>query len=314
MGVVAGPPSDRRTVRLLDYDPGLGATLRPERRAEAHASAQAQVLEVARGPRTSAELAGGSRPSYGVLVLDGLANRTLVLDGVASAQLIGCGDLVRVGGDEEALVATASHWTVIEPLTVALLDERFLLTVRRWPELVAALFARVAAQDERREVHRAVSQLPRVEDRVHALLWLLAERWGRMTPHGVLLRLRLTHELIGQLVGAKRPTVSLALKQLEERGAVHRRGDGGWLLEQAWSARPAVMPEPAADGVGLLPDEPRRAPTRTRSSEEIVEEVRARIERMRHVHARMRHDVAATLARTVAARERTDALRRRGGY
>jgi len=239
MGCAAGPATGQRTIRLLDYDPALGATLRPERRAEAQARVVAPVVEVAPGTRTPAELAGGTRPPYGVLVLDGLANRTVTLDGVVSAQLVGPGDLLRIGDDGagDGLVATATRWTVLEPLTVALLDERFLLTVRRWPELVAALFARVAAQDERREVHRALAQLPRVEDRVHALMWLLAERWGRVTPQGVVLRLRLTHELIGQLVGAKRPTVSLALKELEERGVVRRRDDGGWLLEQASAPR-----------------------------------------------------------------------------
>jgi CRP/FNR family cyclic AMP-dependent transcriptional regulator len=252
MGPVEGPPAIRRTVRLLDYDPELGATLSPERLAKAHESAQATLVEVARGARSGAELTGGHQAAYGVLLLDGLANRTVVLDGVVSAQLLGRGDLVRVGSEsEEALVPTAIGWTVLEPLTAALLDERFLLTVRRWPELVAALFERVAAQEERREIHRALSQLPRVEDRVHVLLWLLAERWGRVTRQGVILRLRLTHELIGQLVGAKRPTVSLALKQLEERGAVHRRADGSWLLEQVaarcafWVSRSREVLQPA---------------------------------------------------------------------
>jgi hypothetical protein len=236
MGAARRSASGRRTIRLLDYDPALGASLRPERRAEARATAQATLVEVGRGPRTLDELVGGSDVAYGVLLLDGLANRTVVLDGVVSAQLLGRGDLVRPSSDRsETLVAAEIHWTVVEPLAVALLDERFLLTVRRWPELVAALFERVAAQEERHDIHRALSQLPRVEDRAHALLWLLAERWGRVTPEGVVLSLRLTHELLGQLVGAKRPTVSLALKELELRGSIRRRpGDGGWLLAEAW--------------------------------------------------------------------------------
>lgn len=309
MEAVAGSATGQHTIRLLDYDPALGATLRPERRAEARERAVAPVIEVAPGTRTTAELAGGTRPPYGVLVLDGIVNRTLLLDGVVSAQLIGHGDLLHINRDDDELVPTATRWTVIEPLTVALLDERFLLIVRRWPELVAALFARVAAQDERREIHRAVLQLPRVEDRVHALMWLLAERWGRMTPQGVVLGLRLTHELIGQLVGAKRPTVSLALKELEERGSVHRRGDGGWLLEHTWSAQPNTELEEATNGVALLHDDPRRMPTPTLSSEEIVQDVRRRIERMRRVHARMRADAAATLAHTIAVRERSASLR-----
>jgi len=282
-----------RTIRLLDYDPALAASLRPERRAEAHASARATLVEVGRGEREAAELNGGRAVLYGVLLLDGLANRTLVLDDVASSQLLGPGDLVRVIDDDaaKALVLTATRWTVIEPLAVAVLDERFLLTVRRWPELVAALFERLAAQEQRREIHHALLQLPRVEDRIHALLWLLAERWGRVTPQGVMLRLRLTHELLGQLVGAKRPTVSLALKELEARGTVHRRADGGWLLEQAWAREPSAEPGSAADGVGVLPDDDPAAPRppRTRGApppeRPPLDDVLARIDRMRRMTA-----------------------------
>jgi CRP/FNR family transcriptional regulator, cyclic AMP receptor protein len=85
-----------------------------------------------------------------------------------------------------------------------------------------------------------------VEDRLHAMLWLLAERWGRVTPEGVTLPLRLTHELLGQLVGAKRPTVSLAMKELEARGAVRRRLDGAWLLDPSVAGPPRQPSTPVA--------------------------------------------------------------------
>jgi CRP/FNR family transcriptional regulator, cyclic AMP receptor protein len=252
VGEVRASAEGRRTIRLLDYDPELGATLRPERREEARATAEATLVELGRGAHTLDALTDGQDAAYGVLVLDGLLNRTVMVDGVTSAQLLGRGDLVRIGGDRhDELVAATISWMAIEPLAVALLDERFLLTVRRWPELVAALFERVAAQDERREIHRALSQLPRVEDRLHGLLWLLAERWGRVTPDGVVLRLRLTHELLGQLVGAKRPTVSLALKELEVRGSIHRPAEGGWLLAEPWSADGAAEAAAEEDGAGV---------------------------------------------------------------
>jgi len=283
MGAAQGPLAER-TIRLLDYDPDLGATLRPERRAEARASAQATLIEVPRGPCSAEQMTGGRESAYGALLLDGLLKRTLVLDGVVSAQLLGRGELVRVDGEgSEALIETATRWTVLEPLTIALLDERFLISVRRWPQLVAALFQRVAAQEERRELHRALSQLPRVADRVHALLWLLAERWGHVSSQGVVLRLRLTHELIGQLVGAKRPTVSLALRELEERGTVHRRADGSWLLERAWASPPIGDPGMASEEAGLVP-----APEPPAAAAPSLREIRERVERMRglHVHAR----------------------------
>lgn len=245
-----------QTIRLLDYDPELGRSLRPERRAEARRSARATSFVVQRGSWSAHELADERAPAYGLLLLDGLASRTVVLDDVKAAQLVGRGDLLPPSDENgDALVAIAVRWTVIEPLIVARLDERFLLTVRRWPELVAALFERTAVQADRRGAHRALCQLPRVEDRLHAVLWLLAERWGVVTPEGVMLRLPLTHELLGQLVGARRPTVSLAVKQLEEEGLVHRCAGGGWLLVRTCDdpgaqprREPARLRPPAAHG------------------------------------------------------------------
>ena len=42
--------------------------------------------------------------------------------------------------------------------------------------------------------------------------------------------LALTHRILGQLVGARRPTVSTALSELAERDELVRRSDGSWLL------------------------------------------------------------------------------------
>ena len=70
---------------------------------------------------------------------------------------------------------------------------------------------------QRLAVQLAICQLPRVQDRVLAMLWLLAESWERVTSSGTTLSLSLTHQA---LVGARRPTVTLALGELAERGAV----------------------------------------------------------------------------------------------
>jgi hypothetical protein len=69
-----------------------------------------------------------------------------------------------------------------------------------------------------------------VDRRLKALFWHLAERWGRVSGDGVIVPLALTHRILGQLVGARRPTVSTALSELAERGELVRRPDGSWLL------------------------------------------------------------------------------------
>lgn len=334
-------------LRLLEYDPDLAGDLRAERRHEACTSAHVRALDVPRGTWAGPEAIHQERPCpYGVLVLEGLVARTVMLGGDdACAQLLGRGDLLRPSGDrDEALVPVAVRWTVLEPLKLALLDEQFLFTVRRWPEIVAALFDRIAAQAVRVATHRAVSQLPRVEDRIHALLWFLAERWGRVTPQGVVLPLKLTHELLGQLVGAKRPTVTLAIKELEARGTVHRRGDGAWLLEQRWVREGAELELPGHGSAGFIASEipplaiSKLAPPLHDEGEvngngnghsngtgeglnghhdqqqlplPSLSEIRHRVERMRARHERSLSEADSVLARCAAAQQHSATLRDR---
>jgi len=58
-----------------------------------------------------------------------------------------------------------------------------------------------------------------------ALMWLLAESWGRVTPAGIRLPLSLSHEVLGGLIGSRRPTVTLALTKLAEQGSLTRQDD-----------------------------------------------------------------------------------------
>jgi CRP/FNR family cyclic AMP-dependent transcriptional regulator len=66
-----------------------------------------------------------------------------------------------------------------------------------------------------------------VDRRLLTLFWHLAERWGRVGTDGVVVPLALTHRMLGLLVGARRPTVSSALR---ERDELVRGLDGSWLL------------------------------------------------------------------------------------
>ena len=78
---------------------------------------------------------------------------------------------------------------------------------------------------------RSVSYL-RVEQRVMAIFCHLASRTGTVTPDGVLLPQQLAHRQIADLVGARRPTVTLALTFLQNHDLIRRREDGRWLLAQ----------------------------------------------------------------------------------
>ena len=55
----------------------------------------------------------------------------------------------------------------------------------------------------------------------------------------------LSHRMLGQLVGARRPTVSTALGELVRHGELARRDDGTWLL----TGTPVGVPEPEIERV-----------------------------------------------------------------
>ena len=74
-------------------------------------------------------------------------------------------------------------------------------------------------------MQRAIACQPRLEVRLALVLWHLAARWGKVELGGIRLSLPLTHRLLGQLVGAERPSVSHALARLAEAGLVTGRGD-----------------------------------------------------------------------------------------
>jgi hypothetical protein len=90
--------------------------------------------------------------------------------------------------------------------------------------------ARPVFRARRLAVMQAICQFNRVDRRVLTVLWHLAERWGRVTPAGVVVPLALSHRLLAELVGARRPTVTTALGELLRAGEVSRTADGAWLL------------------------------------------------------------------------------------
>jgi CRP/FNR family cyclic AMP-dependent transcriptional regulator len=62
----------------------------------------------------------------------------------------------------------------------------------------------------------------RVEDRLLATLWHLASIWGKVTPRGTLVPFRLTHEMLASIIGAHRPTTTIAVRSLTEQGRLAR--------------------------------------------------------------------------------------------
>lgn len=143
-------------------------------------------------------------------------------------------------------------WEVLQPMTLAILDRRFALAVSQSPEVVDAVMNRLAIRLRGLSFHLAVCQMRRVDTRVLVMLWYFAERWGRVTPEGVLVPVPMTHELLSHCVGAHRPSVSSAVSRLTTMGLVGHQPRGGWILHGDPPRTLADAEEQIAEGAEAL--------------------------------------------------------------
>jgi CRP/FNR family transcriptional regulator, cyclic AMP receptor protein len=202
------------------------------------------VLAVERGPWLPPTRRADAHCHFGLLVLDGVMLRRVSLSGRTGAELLGSGDLLQpwVRQPPYDTLSAEPAWEVMERSTLAVLDQRFAARVAPWPEVAAALLARATERARMLAFQHVASHIPGLEARLLALMWALADRWGRVTPEGVLIPLRLTHATLAELVGASRPSVSTAVSQLAREGILDRTRCG-WLLDKSAPserARPAT--------------------------------------------------------------------------
>lgn len=234
-------------VRVFEHEPDLlsGLDARSTEILRHRATAPALWLE----PGTWDAAASVERPErcLGLLVLDGVMTRSVALDGRDCPELVGAGDLLRPWDDEDdASVVRRSSWHVLERTTIAVLDERFAAAICHFPPVVGQLLGRTVQRARTLAFLLAVAHVRHADTRLLMLLWHLADRWGRVTPQGVVVPCALTHELLGRLVCMRRPTASTALQRLRRAGEIERRPDGSWLL----------LGEPPAADVESPPAEP----------------------------------------------------------
>lgn len=224
----AAPDGSRPpAVRLLDAMPDLQRAIPWDDRSLAWRTLLVPVAVVPPGRLEQATGEPGARS----VVLGGIVFRNTCLRGRVATEIIGEGDVLDTHEETEpSLVPTTTEHVVHREATLAFLGERFAAAARRWPGLHDVVGEQLARQRRRASAHLAVLQMPRVEDRIVTVFSHFADRWGRVTPDGIVVDLPLTHELIGQMVGGRRPTVTLALAGLAESGALARAPDGTWLL------------------------------------------------------------------------------------
>jgi CRP/FNR family transcriptional regulator, cyclic AMP receptor protein len=224
--------SERRTISLIDALPALASHMSVESREEARPLAVVEAFDLKPGAWSPAADADAAPGDLGLLVVDGFMTRDVRLGATVACELVGRGDVLRPrdhDGDH-APVPFAIEWRVLSPARIAILDRSAALVLGRWPELIEPLVRGGVRRAQSLAFQLAVGHLRRVEPRLQVVFWHLADRWGRVTPDGVHVPLPLTHQTLGRLVGAQRPSVTTALQGLMGSGEVARLADGTWML------------------------------------------------------------------------------------
>lgn len=252
----AGEPRERASTfrYLLDLDVELAEALDVRMRLVARPAATAFTFDADVGELSLSPRLRAAMPGPGLLILDGvLAVNVRVGDRIA-AELLGPGDLVEPSdGDDEELLACTVGWRALVPMRFAALDAEFTQRVRPWPQIMQMLLRRVERRAHNLNVQRAIASQPRLDVRLALLLWHLAARWGKVEPGGIRLPLPLTHQLLGRLVGAERPSVSHALARLARSDLVTGHGDE-WHLHGNIEEQLHSMVEPTNGRVAGLFD------------------------------------------------------------
>lgn len=223
------PDHSSHPIRLLHEDLALARRVPARERAAAEAHLLARTVTVAPGGVEPAALAHDAS-TFALLLVAGMLRADVDYAGRRTSEMLVPGDVLLPhrprpdGFDTERRVAALS-WS-----TFAVLDRHFMRAATRWPGLMVELHQRLSDQEHRIAVNGAIGQLPRTDDRILAAFRQLAFRLGEDASAGTVLPVAMTHAEIGQMIGASRPTVSLALTRLAAEGRLERRDDGSWLL------------------------------------------------------------------------------------
>jgi hypothetical protein len=235
------------SVRVLEVDPDLGQGLDAQAFALAERELVVATLSVPRG-RWDAQSAWAAVPAeLGMLMLEGVLARDVRVGRRASLEVLGPGDLIRPWPTDRHAAALSPdlRFEALEPVTLAVLDTAFAAKAVRYPSVLGQVTGRVMGRATSASLRLLIHQVVRIDDRVLLSLWGLAERFGRVTPDGILVPIPINHTMMARFVGAQRPTVSQAVGELVRRGEVERLEDGGWLLKGSF---PTQLLDGASDG------------------------------------------------------------------
>lgn len=108
----------------------------------------------------------------------------------------------------------------------------------RDPKVAMALFSALSERTRLTEEFSTVLLPREVSSRLAALLLSLAGRVGvEGEEGGVLIDLRLTHQIMADMIASTREAVSKSMSEFQREGFVMRSGRGGFVVLDQWSLR-----------------------------------------------------------------------------
>jgi CRP/FNR family transcriptional regulator, cyclic AMP receptor protein len=216
------------TVCLLDVEPDLGRGIESQDWEAARHAARATVMRVESGEPALPPATSQSAAVVGLIVNEGMISREIALGEHVAFELLSPGNVLLppAGGTDDLELGGPVILTALSAAELIVLGTRFIDAAAHWPSLLTNLHRRLEAQRRRLALQTLAAHLPRAEDRVLLTIWILAYSCGRVTPDGIVLPLSLSHEVLGRLAAARRPTVTLALRSLESDQSVLSRPNG----------------------------------------------------------------------------------------
>ncbi|MCM1981314.1 Crp/Fnr family transcriptional regulator [Lyngbya confervoides] len=132
-------------------------------------------------------------------------------------------------GDEGILgLACASMpfgrpFTQVNPYEAVALSDVVLMRLHHMeleqsPRLAQSLMREMGRRIQQTEALLAMAGCRRVKDRLRQLILLLQQELGHVTPEGIKLSIKLTHQQLASMIGTTRVTVTRLLMELKDEG------------------------------------------------------------------------------------------------
>lgn len=214
-------------VRLFEVDPDLLSRTPPQLREKLR-RVTVPVWRVAPGPWDPR--VGEEEALLTFFILEGLLYRSIRVYGRRVVELLGPGDTLRPTEDTGwTMLHYEPSWQVAAPSRIAVLGQGF-------EGLEIGVLGQLQGRTEHARrilIHQmgiALSPIRPLAARVLAMLWYLSDRWGRKRRGEVVLELPLTHQVIADLLGAHRQSVTVSCRELRERGLARQDGERLWRL------------------------------------------------------------------------------------